>query len=138
MRSLFKHITLWLWGGCLYYLLEIAWRGRSHPSMFIVGGLCFVLLGGINNWLPWSMGLVWQSLIGTVAVTVVEFLAGLIINVRLGLAVWDYANMPLNILGQACLPFAAAWIPISALGIILDDWLRHWIFDEEKPRYKLI
>ena len=130
-----KLFTLWLWGGFVYYCIELAWRHESHPSMFIVGGLCFVLIGGINNYLPWHMGLIWQSLLGASAVTVVEFISGLIINVWLRLDVWDYSSLPFNILGQVCLAYFFAWIPLSVFGIVLDDYLRWRLFDDEKPRY---
>ncbi|MCL2677869.1 MAG: hypothetical protein FWE85_02315 [Clostridiales bacterium] len=43
------HMTMWLWGGFIYYLIELAWRGHSHPSMFVVGGICLLILGNINN-----------------------------------------------------------------------------------------
>ena len=131
-------MTLWLWGGFIYYMIEIAWRGFSHPSMYIVGGVCFVLIGGINNWLPWELGIVWQALIGAVAVTVVELVSGLILNVWLGLGVWDYTGLPLNILGQICLPFALAWIPVAAFGILLDDFLRWKLHGEERPKYSIL
>ncbi len=42
-------MTLWFWCGFIYYCFEAAWRGGSHPSMFILGGCCFLLTGGINN-----------------------------------------------------------------------------------------
>lgn len=106
--------------------------------MFVLGGWCFILIGNINEDLPWEMGLVQQSLIGAGMVTLFEFITGLIVNVWLGLGVWDYSNMPLNILGQICLPFTLLWIPVSAVAIILDDYLRYWLFGEEKPHYKLV
>ena len=81
--------------------------------------------------------MVW-NMIGAVVVTVLEFITGLVVNVWLGLNVWDYSDMPLNILGQICLPFSIAWIALSAIAIVLDDYLRYWLFKEEKPRYKLI
>ena len=49
--------------------------------------------------------------------------------------VWDYSNMPFNILGQICLPFTILWFFISILAIVLDDWIRYIMFDEEKPHY---
>lgn len=36
-------------GGFLYYAIEILWRGYSHWTMFILGGLCFILVGFINE-----------------------------------------------------------------------------------------
>ena len=50
---------------------------------------------------------------------VVEFLFGLLVNRVLHLHVWDYSALPLNIMGQICLPFSLIWfvltIPASAL-----------------------
>ena len=124
-------------GGLMYVLIELAFRGRSHWTMFLVGGLCFWLIGLINEVLPWEMPLWKQCIIGAVIVTVVEFLAGCIINLLLGWDVWDYSNMPFNVLGQICLPFSLLWILLSAVAIVLDDRLRYWIYGEEKPHYKL-
>jgi len=129
--------TLWLWGGFIYYCIELLWRGYSHHSMFIVGGICFLLLGGINNFLPWKMGLVWQALIGAVLVTAVEFISGLIVNRWLGLNVWDYSDMPFNILGQVCLQYSVFWVFLSVIGILLDDYLRYRLYREQKPQYTL-
>lgn len=125
-------------GGLLYVGIELLWRGRSHPSMFVLGGACFVLLGLINVVLPWEMGLLWQSLIGAGIVTVLELVTGLVVNIWLGWGVWDYSNVPFNLLGQICLPFTAAWAILAAAGIVLDDWLRYWLFGEQRPHYKLL
>ena len=122
-------------GGLLYVLIELAFRGRSHWTMFIVGGLCFWLIGLINEVIPWEMSFWKQCIIGAVIVTAVEFLAGCIINLGLGWNVWDYSNIPFNILGQICLPFSMLWILISAVAIVIDDHLRYWIYGEEKPHY---
>jgi uncharacterized membrane protein len=135
MSKFLRTAALWLFGGFIYYLIEVAWRGYSHPTMYRVGGLCFVLLGGINNWLPWELGLVWQCLIGSAVVTAAEFVSGLIINRGLGLNVWDYSDMPANLLGQVCLLYTILWIPLSLVGILLDDYLRWKLYGEEKPRY---
>jgi uncharacterized membrane protein len=106
--------------------------------MFIVGGICFLLLGAINNYLPWKMGLALQALIGASGVTAVELISGLIINRWLQLGVWDYSEMPLNLLGQICLPYVAAWIVLSVVGILLDDYLRWKLYGEEQPHYTLL
>lgn len=137
-RHVLKEIILAIIGGLIYILIELIWRGHTHISMFILGGVCFVAIGLINELFSWELGLVWQSVIGAVIVTVLEFITGLVVNIWLGLGVWDYSNMPFNLLGQICLPFAFAWVALSAIAIVLDDYLRYWIFGEEKPRYKLI
>lgn len=132
-----KAITLWLWGGFIYYAIELAWRGYSHPAMFAVGGLCFLIIGGINNVISWDLGFIWQALLGGAIITAVELTSGLVLNVWLGLGIWDYSALPLNFLGQICLPFSAAWVLLSGFAIWLDDYLRWRIFGEKKPEYKL-
>jgi uncharacterized membrane protein len=106
--------------------------------MFILGGVCFVIIGGINNWFPWSLGLLLQSLIGAVAVTFAELVSGIILNIWLGLGVWNYSALPLNLWGQICLLYALLWVPLAAFGVVLDDFLRWVLFDELQPRYKLL
>ncbi len=137
LKELWKVIVLWLIGGATYYFIEILWRGYSHQSMFILGGILFVILGGINEYIPWDMALWKQCVLGTVSILCCEFVAGLILNVWLGLGIWDYSNMKYNIMGQVCPQFAFAWCGLSLVGIILDDYIRYWFWNEEKPHYKL-
>lgn len=136
-RLLNKYIVLFDVGGLLYVLLELLWRGRSHWTMFVLGGLCFVALGLINEVLPWEMVLWKQMLLGACIVTGLEFLTGCIVNLWLGWGVWDYSNLPGNILGQISPQFFVLWLLVSLAGIVLDDWLRYWWFGEEQPRYNL-
>lgn len=136
MRKLVKFLILLSSGGLIYVLIEFLYRGRSHWSMFLVGGICFVLIGGLNNWFPWNWSILRQMGISAAIVTAVEFVSGILLNMVLNLDVWDYSNMPFNIIGQICLPFTVAWYILSLLAIVLDDHLRYWIFGEEKPRYK--
>ncbi|MCX4357022.1 MAG: hypothetical protein OSJ43_12505 [Oscillospiraceae bacterium] len=138
MDRILKAATIWLWGGFLYYVIEVLWRGYSHPAMFIVGGLCFFYIGEINNVFPWSLGLLWQSLIGGAIITATEFVSGCILNLWLDLNIWDYSELPLNFLGQVCLPFCGLWVILSAFAIWLDDYLRYKLFGEDKPHYKFI
>lgn len=133
-----KLFILALIGGSLYVLIELAWRGHSHISMFILGAICFVLLGEINEYISWELGLFWQMLIGAGIITVFELTVGLIVNKWLKLEVWDYSNLQFNFMGQICLQFSLAWILISGVAIILDDYLRYWMFGEETPHYKLV
>lgn len=138
IKNALKMIVLLIIGGTIYFGIEMLWRGHSHWSMALVGGICFIAIGAINEYIPWEMGMVQQSLIGACLVTGIEFIAGLILNVWLGLAIWDYSNLPFNIMGQICLPFFFAWIVLSAVAIVVDDYLRYWLFKEEKPHYQLM
>lgn len=138
LKQILKLCVLALIGGITYMLIELAWRGYSHISMFILGSLCFLLLGGINEFLPWEFGFVWQMLIGAGIVTILELIFGIVVNVWLELEVWDYSNLPFNFMGQICLPFSFAWTLLSGVAIVVDDYLRYWLFGEEKPHYKIL
>ena len=132
-----KVVLLFVFGGLMYMGVEILFRGYTHFSMFFVGGLCFVLVGGINEKLPWNMAFVSQMMIASLLVTAVEFFAGVILNLFLGLGVWDYSTLPYNLLGQISLIFSVGWFFLSAIGILLDDWLRYLIYGEDRPHYKI-
>ena len=60
------------------------------------------------------MPLVLQQLIAATGITVIEFIFGLILNVWLGLNMWDYSNMPGNVLGQICPQFMVLEVGCSA------------------------
>lgn len=138
LKHIKKAAILFIVGGLAYIIIELLWRGHTHWSMAIAGGLCFLIVGGINEFFSWSTPLIFQGIIGSISITIIEFIFGLIFNIWLGLGVWDYSTMPLNIMGQICVPFILLWIPLAIIAIILDDWLRYWWFNEEKPKYKIL
>lgn len=143
MMKFWKHLILFLIGGTIYLLIEIIWRtflhsGSTHWTMFVLGGFSFLAVGGINEYFSWDMSLILQSLIGSIIITAGEFLTGTIVNIWLKFNVWDYSNLPFNIMGQICLPFSILWFFVATVAIMLDDYLRYIIFGEEKPQYKII
>jgi uncharacterized membrane protein len=105
--------------------------------MLIAGGICFILIGLLNEGYTWNMSLLSQMVISSIIITAIEFIVGLIVNVWLKLSVWDYSMLPYNIMGQVCLLFTNIWFLLSFFGIILDDYLRYYILGEEKPSYKI-
>lgn len=135
MRRYLKDLILMSLGGLLYIGLELLWRGHSHWTMFFLGGVCFFLIGCVNEVIPWCVPLWKQALIGAAIITSLEFLAGLVVNRLLGWNVWDYSGMPLNVLGQICVPYMLLWIPVAVAAIVTDDYLRYWMFGEERPHY---
>lgn len=42
MKKLSEYLLLWTMGGAIYYTFELFFRGFSHWSMFVLGGLCLV------------------------------------------------------------------------------------------------
>mgnify|MGYP005756691851 CR=1 FL=1 len=111
-------------GGTVYYAIELTWRGHSHWTMALLGGVLFVILGDIGRHLGEGAPLWLQATLGGTIVTACELSAGIWINLVLGLDVWDYSRVPFNLLGQICLPYSLLWVPLSAGAIRLDRRLR--------------
>lgn len=132
-----RELVLFLIGGAAYCGIEILFRGYTHWSMYILGGLCFVIIGLINELLTWKIPLISQMFISSIVITVLEFITGCIVNLWLGIGVWDYSEQPYNLLGQICLLFTNLWFLLSLVGIFLDDIIRWKLFGEGKPRYRI-
>lgn len=137
MKILGKYLCLWLIGGAVYSLIEIMFRGYTHWTMGVVGGVCFLLCGLLNELFTFEMSLVFQGIICGGIITIIELVAGLILNIWLGMGIWDYSNLPLNLWGQICPAFSAVWIIAGMFAVVVDDYLRYWLFGEEKPKYRI-
>lgn len=137
VKLILKYIFLFIIGGATYYMVEILWRGYSHWTMFILGGICFLFAGIQNEYIEWEYPLWRQVLNVDVFVIISEFITGCIVNLYFHWNVWDYSNLPFNILGQSCPQFALLFMPICLFAIVLDDYVRYFIFHEDKPHYKL-
>ena len=120
MRRFLFWISALLTGGFLYCLVEILFRGYTHVSMFLLGGLCFLCIGSIRRTFFHAV-LAKKMLLCAGVITLLEFLCGLIVNVKLGLGVWDYSAMPMNVYGQVCITYTAAWclLAVPAMGMDL-------------------
>lgn len=138
MSKLYKYLFLLWFGGSTYVAVEVLFRGHSHWTMLLLGGIVFVCIGLLNQVISWDLGFVQQILIGTMTVTILEFITGYIINIQLSWNIWDYTNMPYNLIGQICPQFIIAWIPLVIIAILTDDIIRWKFFKEDKPRYRLI
>ena len=138
LKQLSKYAFLFWFGGSFYITMEVIYRSRSHWSMGILSGLVFIAIGALNNLWGWNVSLIIQTLAGTAIATIGEFVTGCIVNLWLGWNVWDYSNMPYNLLGQICPQFITLWVPISLIAIVIDDVIRWRFFNEEKPRYKIL
>ena len=103
-------------GGTLYTLVELLWRGYSHVSMTFVGGVCFLCIHLINRLLGHGgIGrFALKCILSGSVITLVELVSGIVLNLWFGLRVWDYSEVPLNLLGQICAGYSAAWVLVSA------------------------
>ena len=116
--KIWKNCLLFYTGGATYLTLELLYRGRSHGSMFLAGGACFLLIGQLNRVEP-RLPLPLRALVGALIVTAVELGAGMLVNRQY--QVWDYRDQPGNFMGQICPVFSALWVPLSLLAGVLYD-----------------
>ena len=101
-------------GGMLYCGLELLWRGRTHGSMFLLGGICFLFLGKIGSL---RCSIFTRAMLGGLAITASELAMGLLVNQRF--QIWDYRSMPMNFRGQICPLYSLFWIFLSPIGFFV-------------------
>ena len=110
-------------GACGYGLIEILWRGHTHPSMLLAGGTCFVFFAKIGEKFK-NSSLLKRAIIGSAFVTAIELIFGIIFNIILKKNVWDYSKLPFNFKGQICLLYSVFWVVLSLLFIPLATTLK--------------
>ena len=138
MKKTSQYLFFLALGGCIYYSFELIFRGFSHWTMFLLGGVCFLFFyiqGAATNW---SDPLWLQTLRATIFVVSLEFTTGIIVNKFLNMNVWNYERMPFHLFGQICLPFAIIFSGLCVIGILLSGYISHWFYREEKPHYHVL
>ena len=136
-------MLLWFWGGTVYFLLEVAWKTATGKpemiswTMLVLAVLLTIPVERCGEQLPWGVPLWLQALACAALVTAAELAAGLILNVWLGLGVWDYSDLPGNFIGQICPQFAAVWFGLCLVFIPAFDWMRWSVEGGERPKYYL-
>ena len=137
-------MLLWVWGGTVYFLLEVGYISLTgHPEriswtmLAVAIGLC-IPVERCGAELPWGSPLWLQALACAGLVTGVELVAGLVLNIWMGLDIWDYSGMPGNLMGQICPQFAAVWWGLCLAFIPAFDWLRWIVEGGERPRYFIV
>lgn len=105
-------LAKFLAGGSCYILLEIAWRGYTHISMFFLGGLCFAALLRINSF---NIHFCLKCLAGSLTITAGELATGLVVNIWLKLEVWDYSTEAWDIAGQICPRYFLLWCVLCGM-----------------------
>ena len=93
-----EYAFVYLFGGIMYGLMEVIWRGHTHWTMTLTGGTALLILYIINIKMS-NCNIFLKCLIGASAITLLEFTVGVIINIIL----------KLNILGQVCPLFFFFW-----------------------------
>ena len=113
---------IFLLGAILYPIIEILYRGYTHFSMAILGGVCFCALFLVDEGLGPGKILP-KALTTTLIITQLEFLCGVLVNLTLKLSVWDYSDRAFNVLGQVCPLFSLYWFVLSFIFLLaLSFW----------------
>ncbi|MBQ7106352.1 MAG: hypothetical protein IJN93_02410 [Clostridia bacterium] len=117
-----KYAVFFIIGGLGYAIIELLWRGRTHWSMMLAGGICFILFSVIAEKLR-GQRLLYKAILCALAVTAVEFIFGIVFNIILRMQVWDYSGVPFNFLGQICLLYTVIWGILGLVFVPLADFL---------------
>lgn len=122
MQTSKEYLTVYAIGSAGYNLIELLWRGFTHWSMGVAGGVGFLLLYLTEVKLA-GKGLLKRCLAGCAILTGVELLIGLIVNRAFHMRVWDYSKERGNLFGQICPLYCLLWfllcIPILPLARLL-------------------
>ena len=108
-----RAVLTFLLGGFLYGATEILWRGYTHPAMLILGGFCLSVIYSLEGKLATRSPIFARSLCYAFIITSAAFVSGVVLNLILGMDIWDYSGLPLNILGQVCPTFFFVWFLLS-------------------------
>jgi len=127
INNTLKYILFFFVGGFIYCGIETLFRGYSHISMLIAGGICFLIIDFINQKYGHEIPLPGKMFLASLAITAVELVAGIIVNLWMNLNVWDYSELPLNAWGQICPLFSLVWFVLAAPAIWLDNQLRGFV-----------
>ncbi|MCD7728178.1 MAG: putative ABC transporter permease [Ruminococcus sp.] len=127
-----KSFTIFCIGAFGYGIIEIFFRGYTHITMGVLGGICLLFMSILNYFYTSFRSLVVCALISGVFITVMEGAMGYFLNLLLGLDIWDYSTAPLNVNGQICLPFSIAWVVLSLVVMPLERFLSRKIFGVEE------
>lgn len=113
-QALREYATVFGVGSIGYSAIEILWRGRTHWTMALTGGVC---MSGLYALSKKKQHADWKfCLEGAGMITAAEFLVGLIVNKKLKWGVWDYSKLPLNLMGQICPLYSFFWFLLCRPG----------------------
>ena len=111
-----ERAMLFLLGGGGYLAIELAWRGASHWTMFLAGGICLCVLQALAVrpvCLPLAAGA------GAAAVSGLEVCIGLACREVLHIVVWDYSAEWGNLAGLVCPRYCLYWFLLCGWVILV-------------------
>ena len=127
-RARIEAFCVFFVGAFCYGLCELFARGRTHITMGLLGGVAMLFIHSLGDRRRKGMLIITAMAAGAVFITCAEYIAGLILNVSLGLAIWDYSTLALNYRGQICAEYSLKWGLITLAGMFVDELLRRFVF----------
>lgn len=124
--------AVYLLGALGYGALELLWRGYTHWSMLVLGGICFLLIYLLNTRL--RMAVLKKWVLSAAVITTLEYLCGCLVNLYLGWDVWDYSTMRGNLLGQICPQFIFLWFCLSIPCTLLSSGMHRLFCDRQAAK----
>ncbi|AFG37413.1 putative ABC transporter permease [Spirochaeta africana] len=131
-------VAVFTTGGIFGWLLEVGYRS-FHARRLVNPGLLYgpvvPLYGfGLVMVLYGRLLLDDQSFLGTVllltlAVTLLEYLAGALAESLIGIKLWDYSDRPLNLQGRICFQFSLYWFVLIGVVSLAMDAIAVWTVD---------
>ncbi len=115
-----EYIFMYSAGSLIYAATEYLFRGYTHWTMVITGGICSAVIHFENKKLR-KKRLIIRCLLGALTITFAELTVGLIVNKLLNWNVWDYSSQFLNFKGQICPLFSFFWFLISLPAIFISN-----------------
>lgn len=119
MRRCLKYFIAFFSGALCYGVLEMLVRGRTHWTMLLTGGIAMTFLMLINQ--SKQIDIVIRAVIGSFLITSIEFCVGSVVNISLGMNIWNYSGIPYNVLGQVCPKYSALWFLLCIPAFCLCD-----------------
>lgn len=123
LKNISEAVAVFGFGGVIYGLVEIFFRGYTHWTMVLTGGIVFTIIYLINLKLR-TDSLLPRCFLGCLIITSAEFAVGCIVNLTLHWNVWDYSSERFNILGQICPLFSVGWFFICIPATFIADTLK--------------
>lgn len=103
-----EKLSLFCIGALGYGAIEYLYRGHTHWTMLLAGGLCLIGLYSLNLHFA-GLPLVLRCVLGAGLITGIELLFGLFFNRGLHMAIWDYSDHWGNFAGQICPFYSFVW-----------------------------
>ncbi len=139
LSRLLQVAFIFIFSGTAYVLLEMLCRGYSHITMWVLGGICGVIIALVNNDIFLSSKTPFEIQVAFCATCCVlgEYIFGIIFN--RDFTIWDYREIPGTFAdGQLNIFFILLWIVICIFAIPLLDWIEYKLLDGRRPVYRFL